>query len=157
MDTFFEQLVARLAQELGISPPAVEDGTVTLSLDSYVLLILRLDKPRQVLLSASIAQIAPGKSSEVCRAIAGGQYFFHQTQGATLAVDPDERFVVLQRIDSADAIDAECYVSIVEHFLRVADHWRVRIDAIGGSAAAESNSTAGTADTLQNMVQFMRV
>ena len=134
MRDFFTVLIRATGEALGVETPEIEDDAVSFVIDDYLLLIAYLPQAEQVLLSTVVAEPVPERRAEVYRALLQGQYFFQRTQGATLSVDEENRFVALQRVDSLRALEAKTWPGVVERFMQIADFWRDECRRIAESA-----------------------
>jgi hypothetical protein len=137
MQAHFTRLIRALASRLGQESPADEAETrFFFDFENCPLLIEHLAAPRQLLLAAPVAELPEGNRAALAMALLKGQHLFHKTAGATLSVDPNERFVGLAVAKELEILTPENFPGLVENFLQVADTWREFVEGFAAGMPA---------------------
>lgn len=132
MNMSFKALLQELKSELGEGAVKEDnDHQYSLILDEYWVMVHLQPDEEQILVAASLGPLPEGDKGELFKAMLQGQYFYHQTSGATLAVDDDSSFVVLQCLLPLPLINKEILVRSLEKFLNTADAWRQKLQSYG--------------------------
>lgn len=101
-----------------------------------------LEGNEQILIAVPVAQV-PDENREVFYAgLLQGQFLFHGTGGATLALDPKEEFVNLQIVRDLQTLTPPDFIVLVEGFLQTADFWAKRC-AETGAKPSEAGAESG--------------
>ena len=130
MQNHFERLVESLTADYGAAVSRSEDGLdLTVEAGAFLLMFSYLAEAEQMLVSTCVAELPAEGRERLYFRLLNGQYFFRETAGATLAVDPEERFVTLQLVRHLAGLTPENFPLLVEHFLQAALLWRNRIEA----------------------------
>ena len=146
-----EALSARVNVEL-----AIEDGDkVQADFDDFALLIQHLPGADQVLLAVSVAEVPADRRLELYRDILTGQFLFERTQGASLALDPAEKFICLQILQPLLVLTKDNFPDLVENFLNQAEFWRGR--CLSWAETSEDGLEAGQPSPAHPGVEFLRI
>jgi hypothetical protein len=114
-------LVEDLGRELGIAGLALDDdGVATLRIDEIVV-SLAVDGDGLTLF-APLTEVAVADRSSLSRALMAN-FLWTETDGATLALEPHSRQLVLQRHLPLDRLDYPVFVVTLERFTALAEHW----------------------------------
>ncbi|MDR2614762.1 MAG: type III secretion system chaperone [Candidatus Accumulibacter sp.] len=144
MQAHFERLTQSLAQFLGVESQAGEGETrILFDFKEFPVLVEYQADACQVLLATSVAELAEKNRAALYLALLQGQYLFHGTVGATLAVDEEARFAVLQIVKDIETLTPENFPVLMENFLRAAEDWREFIENFGEQATPTPTATAG--------------
>ena len=73
-----------------------------------------------------------------------GQYLFHQTCGATLALNVELTFVTLQIVKDMQTLTVQNFPILVANFLRTAEYWHARCEEASDLPGTEKQG--GTAE-----------
>lgn len=127
MQNYFQELIEKLGKDLEAPLSSSDDHTeYVLEAGDFLLMFHYLSDAKQMLISTCAAELPAEGKERLYFSLLNGQYFFKETAGATLAVDNEEKFVVLQLVQSLNTIEPESFPLIVEHFLQAALLWRSR-------------------------------
>ena len=97
MDPILNELVERLRENLGASAVIMDtEHQYTAEMEGFLLMVHHLEDSGQILLGTCVAPLPREGRERVLLALLQGQYFFQRTAGATLAVDNEASFIVLQ-------------------------------------------------------------
>ncbi len=125
MNPILNDLMERLRENLGASSVIMDtEQQYTVVMEGFLLMVHHLEDSGQLLLSTCVAPLPQEGRESLCLALLQGQYFFQKTAGATLAVDNEASFIVLQAIHSLRLLTVENFVHVVERFMQVAEYWR---------------------------------
>jgi hypothetical protein len=150
MQQHFNRLIQSVAEQLGQQVEAGEEETrISFEFEDGPVLVEHLRDARQLLMAMPLADLPEENRAALMLALLQGQYFFHQTAGATLAVDPEASFISLAVIKDMETLTPENFPDLMENFLRVADFWRGEIEKFG-----EGRMEASAEEALPNPVTF---
>jgi hypothetical protein len=122
-ETVFRNLIDALSDKVGVKLEMQDENYVFVDFDDLPVMFEYIDESKQILLAVSVAQV-PDEGRETFYAeLLQGQYLFHKTGGATLALDPDARFVSLQILREMQNLTPPDFIALVDEFLRAADFW----------------------------------
>lgn len=125
MDTILSELVEPLRENLGAFAVTMDtDHQYTVEMEGFLLMVHHLEGAGQILLSTCVAPLPRERREDTYLALLQGQYFFQRTAGATLAVDNDASFIVLQAVYSMRLLTADTFVHAVERIMQAAEYWR---------------------------------
>ena len=125
MDPILNELVERLRENLGASAVIMDtEHQYTAEMEGFLLMVHHLEDSGQILLGTCVAPLPREGRERVLLALLQGQYFFHSTAGATLAVANEASFIVLQAAHSLRLLTADSFVHAVERFMQAAEYWR---------------------------------
>jgi hypothetical protein len=155
MSSAFAGLIASLSARINVELAIEDDVKVRADFDDFALLMEYLPGSDQVLLAASIAEVAAGNRLELYRDILQGQFIFRQTQGASLALDPAEKFICLQILQPLLALTKDNFPDLVENFLNLAEFWRGR--CLSWAETSEDGQEAGQPSPAHPGVEFLRI
>ena len=125
MDPILNELVERLRENLGASAVTRDtEHQYTAEMEGFLLMVHHLEDSGQILLSTCVAPLPREGRERVFLTLLQGQYFFQRTAGATLAVDNDASFIVLQAVYALRLLTADSFVHAVERFMQAAEYWR---------------------------------
>ncbi|MGN1150220.1 MAG: type III secretion system chaperone [Sutterella sp.] len=143
MQSHFERLVESLAADYGTAVTRSEDGLDwTVEAGAFLLMFSYLADAGQMLVSTCVAELPAEGRERLYFRLLNGQYFFRETAGATLAVDPEERFVTLQLVRHLSGLTPENFPQLAEHFLQAALLWRSRIETAESAPQTSADSEA---------------
>ena len=130
MSNAFAGLIESLSVRVNVNLAIEDNVKVRADFDEFALLIEHLPGPDQVLLAAAIAEVPAGNRLELYRGVLKGQFIFGQTQGASLALDPAEKFICLQILQPLLVLTKDNFPDLVENFLNQAEFWRRRCQSL---------------------------
>jgi hypothetical protein len=123
MKQHFVNLIDVLSATVGTRIEIGSESRVFCDFDEFPVLIEFLESAEQILLAVSLGTPPERNREEFYRKLLQGQYLFHQTGGATLALDVEGRFVTLQAVKDIRVLTAQNFPVFMENFLRVAEYW----------------------------------
>ncbi len=125
MSSLPDELIERLREKLGAHAVNKDnEWQYTVEMEGFLLMVHHLEDAEQILLSTCVAPLARESREELCLTLLKGQYFFQHTAGATLAVDGEASFIVLQAVYSLRLLTADSFILTVERFMQAAEYWR---------------------------------
>ena len=118
----FGELVNRLSVKLGIE---IEDagGAVALQIDGETVILQHADDDL-VLLRADLGEIPPDRRDALASAALEGNYLYKGTGGATLAVNPADSHLHLQKYNWLGRLDADKAFDMLSRFADSAILWK---------------------------------
>lgn len=133
MSATFAHMVQELSGILKINHLTMDSQTqCTLNIDGFIVLIQYIAESEQILVACTLGAVpdsdSHGTQETLYRLLLQGQFLFKETAGATLAVDPENTFVVLQLVRSMVELGRDSLYSVLETFLNVAVFWRTRLE-----------------------------
>jgi len=129
MNRNFKTLIDALSRKLGVTLEAAADDRVLVDFDDLALLIEYLEAGEQILLAVPVGSPPKNNREAFYRKLLQGQYLFHKSGGATLALDTLAQFVSLQIVRDLRTLDEPGFLTLVEGFLDVANYWRKECEA----------------------------
>ena len=128
MDNLFEKLLKDFGENVGIPGLALDDsGCCCLSFDDLLVNVEYNDQTRQFFLSAHIGDLPAEGREALYERLLSANYFFRDTQGATLAIDKPSNRVLLVFQAPASALDATIFSNTVRNFIQTTEQWRDRV------------------------------
>jgi len=124
MNRMFSDLIDALSSKTGVKLASSDGHCVMCDFDDFALMIEYLEGGEQILLAAPVGSPPKANREAFYRKLLQGQYLFHQTGGATLALDTLAQFVSLQIVRDIRLLDAPGFLKLVEDFLNAAAWWR---------------------------------
>ena len=136
----FGELVEGLGAKLGVE---IEDagGAVALEIDGEAV-ILQQANDDLVLVHADLGEIPPDRRDEFASAALEANFLYTGTGGATLAVNPANAHLHLQKYNWLGRLDVEKAIDMLSRFAETAAAWR-RI-ASDAAAAPEHSAALGS-------------
>jgi GNAT superfamily N-acetyltransferase len=140
MNETFAQLIRELRAHLEMPDmPGDDSQECGLEVDG-TLVIFVPDEPAQAMALYSDLGVLPQAQREnVMEALLRANFGWHQTRGATLAVEGDTQTVALMRRIPLQGLQSQTLLTIVEDFLGVARQW----EEVLGSAGSEGAGAQG--------------
>ncbi len=125
MSDLFNALLIDLGRRIGLDELSADgDGECVLEIGGLDL-TLREQEAGGVLIHASAGTLAAGAGRERQMArLLGGNYFFWETGGATLAADPVTGDIQLQYRQAVDGMDGGALYTLLANFLDRLEYWR---------------------------------
>ena len=105
-----------------------DDGKIFCDCGEFPLLVEYLEGPEQVFMTASVGTVPTQGRELFYQKLLQGQYLFHQTCGATLALDVELTFVTLQIVKDMQTLTVQNFPILVANFLRTAEYWHARCE-----------------------------
>lgn len=133
MSDNFVRMIQELAGILKIDHFVMDSQTqCTLNIDDFIVLIQHLTESDQVLVACPLGPV-PGPDRQdarnaLYRQLLQGQFLFKETAGATLAVDPENSFIILQLVHDMAELGKNSLFTVLETFINVATLWRTRLE-----------------------------
>lgn len=122
-------LVAALADQLGIGPLDTDDHGVSIFSFEDIDLMLAADE-QSFTVFARVGE-APHKDVEFLESLLSANLFWQDTDGATLAIEPDSRAVIIAKRLAASEVDsAEALGLLLETFTRTAIAWTQTLERL---------------------------
>jgi len=121
----FEKLIEVLSAKLGVE---IEDagGAFALDIDGQTVVVqLAGGRDGDILLTRSdLGDVPPDRRGALAAAALEANFLYQGTGGATLAVNPGDGHLHMQRYDWLDRIDADRFLEILSRFADTASSWR---------------------------------
>lgn len=155
-----DQLLRDLGQSAGL-PQALDfddQGCARLMVDASLAIDFERDAEAGVIHVYSVLGTAPTQGAEACyRELLEANLFGGETAGATLAIDPHLREIVLCRSVQAETTTAPAFVKLVEQFIAAAEGWKERVAAQASSGGTAMGGAApGHGEPVPGVGSFMR-
>ena len=154
MKTTFELVSDFLLEKFGID--SIErDGNnqLSLAINDRLILIHYFPENEKILIAGSIAPLPLNDRENLFLRLLKGQYFFHNTSGMTLSVDPNGTFIALQACIDTHSFSTDDFFTILDNFVHVAEFWEKECANEDGTSAP----TAGNEEQTACLAQWMRV
>ena len=118
----FGELIDRLGEKLGVE---IEDagGAVALQIDGETVILQHADDDL-VLLRADLGEIPPDRRDALASAALGGNFLYRGTGGATLAVNPADSHLHLQKYNWLGRLDADKALDMLSRFADTVVSWK---------------------------------
>ena len=118
----FGELVDKLGAKLGVE---IEDagGAVALQIDGETVIVQHADDDL-VLLRADLGEIPPDRRDALASAALEGNFLYRGTGGATLAVNPADSHLHLQKYNWLGRLDADKALDMLSRFADTVVHWK---------------------------------
>ena len=150
----FREMVETLGKNLGIEL-VDEGGAAAVQIDGNTV-ILHAAGDDLILIHADLGDIAPESRDRVLAVAMEANFLYQGTGGATLAVNPADAHLHLQKYNWLERMDADKMLETLSRFAETVSTWkRIAMDA---SAAQENFSAAeGSSPVDLHSSGFMRV
>ena len=151
MNQIFSSLIDALSAKVGVKLEISDECRLLCDFDDFSLLIEYLEGGEQILLAVPVGSPPKSGREAFYLKLLQGQYLFHETGGATLALDTLAQFVNLQVVRHIRTLEAPDFLVLVEDFLNLAAYWRERCAAgetADGAARFEGGPDALTVTTM---------
>ena len=136
-----EELVSALNDAVGGSFE-VSDGTCIIAVDDMVVNILEVLETGSIVMYARIGEHpAEDNVGRLSESLLAANHMYQGTHGATISYNLDDRCYYLNRFDSADNLNGEKFVKLLEDFVNTLEVWR-KIVSDYRAVAAESEAPA---------------
>ena len=118
----FGELVDSLGAKLGID---IEDagGAVAFQIDGETVVVQHADDDL-VLLRADLGEIPPDRRDALASAALGGNFLYRGTGGATLAINPADSHLHLQKYNWLGRLDDDKALDMLSRFADTIVFWR---------------------------------
>ena len=118
----FGELIDKLSSKLGVE---IEDagGAVAIQIDGETV-IVQLADDDLVLLRADLGEIPPDRRDALASAALEGNFLYRGTGGATLAVNPADSHLHLQKYNWLGRLDADKALDMLSRFADTVVHWK---------------------------------
>lgn len=144
MQKHFQELVRALAEKADTTIKVGDDGKIFCDCGEFPLLVEYLEGPEQVFMTASVGTVPTQGRELFYQKLLQGQYLFHQTCGATLALNVELTFVTLQIVKDMQTLTVQNFPILVANFLRTAEYWHARCEEASDLPGTEKQG--GTAE-----------
>ncbi|MFM2186202.1 MAG: hypothetical protein RIR43_774 [Pseudomonadota bacterium] len=145
MSESFAQLIRELRSLLEMPDlPGDDSQECALEVDGTLVAFFPDERAQAVALYSDLGALPPAQRPAVMEAMLRANFGWHQTRGATLAVEGQTQTVALMRRVPLNGLLASDLLSIVEDFLAVAREWE---DLLGSVEAQGSGSQSGGEST----------
>ncbi|NBO83121.1 MAG: hypothetical protein EBU75_09930 [Betaproteobacteria bacterium] len=135
MNETFAQLIRELRAHLEM-PDSQECG---LEVDGTLVIFVPDEPANAMALYSDLGVLPQAQRENVMEALLRANFGWHQTRGATLAVEGDTQTVALMRRIPLQGLQSQTLLTIVEDFLGVARQW----EEVLGSAGSEGAGAQG--------------
>ena len=118
----FGELIDKLSSKLGVE---IEDagGAVAIQIDGETV-IVQLADDDLVLLRADLGEIPPDRRDALASAALEGNFLYRGTGGATLAVNPADSHLHLQKYNWLGRLDADKALDMLSRFADTVVYWK---------------------------------
>ena len=118
----FKELIEGLGKKLG---EEIEDagGAAAMEIDGETVILQQADDDL-LLVHADLGEVPPDRRDAVARAAMEANYLYQGTGGATLAVNPDDGHLHLQRYNWLERIDADQALETLTRFADISAAWK---------------------------------
>lgn len=118
----FGELIDKLSSKLGVE---IEDagGAVAIQIDGETV-IVQLADDDLVLLRADLGEIPPDRRDALASAALEGNFLYRGTGGATLAVNPADSHLHLQKYNWLGRLDADKALDMLSRFADTIAFWK---------------------------------
>ena len=137
MNQIFSSLIDALSAKVGVKLEISDECRLLCDFDDFSLLIEYLEGGEQILLAVPVGSPPKSGREAFYLKLLQGQYLFHETGGATLALDMLAQFVNLQVVRHIRTLEVPDFLALVEDFLNLAAYWRERCAAAAEAEAEE--------------------
>ena len=138
MNQIFSTLIDALSVKVGVKLEISNGHSVLCDFDDFSLMIEYLEGGEQILLAVPVGPPPKANREAFYLKLLQGQYLFHKTGGATLALDTLAQFVNLQIVRHIRTLETPDFLALVEDFLNLAAYWREQCEATEEEAAVNS-------------------
>ena len=148
----FGEVIAGIGKNLGVEL-VDEGGAAALMVDGNVV-ILQTAGDDLVLVHADLGEMAPENRDRVLAAAMEANFLYQGTGGATLAVDPRNGHLYLQKYNWLDRLDVEKAVTDLTRFADMVKLWK---GLVAESKASLSPATGDQSAPMLTSGGFMQV
>ncbi len=145
-----QELLNALNEKLGLDL-VYEGGATALEIDG-IPVILQEAEDGIVLVHADLGEIPVDRQDAIAAAAMEANYLYQGTGGATLAVDPADGHLHLQKYNWLDRTDADKALEALDRFAETATQWQALL-----TAPLEDAPTSQTDGELPLSNEFMRM
>ncbi len=150
MRTHFATLLAALGRQTGQDFVPDSGGACGLVFDDLPVTLQYLEADQCILLYCTVGAVPDGDAERLAfySRLLRANFFFRETAGATLAADESTKLVALQQAFPLQALDETGFLSLLERYLNMAEHWRracaslSSLDGSGRSSGFEGDPRA---------------
>ena len=121
----FKRLVDSIAEKLGIEM-ADEGGAAAVELDGMTVLLHQADDDL-LLIHADLGEVPAAERDALVASAMQANFLYQGTGGSTLAVDPRDEHLHLQKYNWLERLDADKAIDTLSRFADVASDWRGRL------------------------------
>ncbi len=124
---------------IGLADLAPDDqGYCCLQFGEHVKVSLQYEPEGQdIVVFARLGAIEPEDRALAHEMMLAGNFFWGQTKGGTLAIDPSEGVVFLLMKEKLRALDLPGFEALLERFVAVAEAWQSRLQVLTTRAGGE--------------------
>ena len=117
----FEDLIGALSRTLGVE---IEDagGAAAVEIDGTVVVLQ--DAGKMLLMRAEIGEFPPDGKEDLLRSAMEANFLYQGTGGATLAVNPADGHLHIQKYNWLERLDANMAFDMLERFADTIAAWR---------------------------------
>ena len=134
----FGEMIDGIGKNLGVEL-VDEGGAAALQVDGNTV-ILQMAGDDLVLVHADLGEIAPENRDRVLAAAMEANFLYQGTGGATLAVDPRNGHLYLQKYNWLDRLDVEKAVTGLTRFADMVKLWKGLVSETTAHASAASDA-----------------
>ncbi len=145
-----QELLNALNEKLGLDL-VYEGGATALEIDG-IPVILQEAEDGIVLVHADLGEIPVDRQDAIAAAAMEANYLYQGTGGATLAVDPADGHLHLQKYNWLDRTDADKALEALDRFAETATQWQALL-----TAPLEDAPASQTDEELPLSNEFMRM
>ena len=121
----FKRLLDSIAEKLGIEI-ADEGGAAAVELDGMTVLLHQADDDL-LLIHADLGEVPAAERDALVASAMKANFLYQGTGGSTLAVDPRDEHLHLQKYNWLERLDADKAIDTLSRFADVASDWRGRL------------------------------
>lgn len=145
--TAANDLLLEFSKQLDIKPLELDaDNFCALSDGEHTAMHLYFNEDKSSFLFVGLVCPMPEDEddyAEMSRRLLTANLYFRETEGATLAIEPEEEFVVLQRYWDCSNATVEAMQEAAEQFVDLLSFWQERLASPEAEAEDSSTNTAG--------------
>lgn len=104
-----------------------ENGFCRLSLDKVIIDIKADAEEKHLMLFAEIAPFPMECSSDLVKEILGANFLFNGTNGATLALNTENKTITLQQKEALALLDVDNFSEMLNNFATTVENWQALI------------------------------
>ena len=136
----FKRLLDSLAETLGIEITD-EGGAAAVEVDGLTVLLHQADNDL-LLVHADLGEVPAANRDALAASAMRANFLYQGTGGSTLAVDPRDGHLHLQKYNWLERLDADKALDTLSRVADVASDWRKRLAGDGPAGATETPADA---------------
>lgn len=132
MQARFENLIKDFSASLQFAKTALnEDGECVIGIDDHVVSIALHEE--YIMIYTLFWKVPEHCKGEICCRLLMGNYFYAETGGASLGINPITKEIQLIYREKLSEIDCAILHNIVENFMQRVDYWKNKCESLATS------------------------